>query len=103
MPCAGSACHGGIARVLTFCLIALAHGRASAKESSDIGATSPGRWQLAHFVNMIGATSLVKVGALVGRGSADSAPVHDRWPASASDTVSPAISEFSFICALRSG
>ena len=58
-----SAPQGGISRDTTFALIALAHGRASSYDSSDIGATSPGRWQLAHFLYMIGATSLANVGA----------------------------------------
>ena len=58
-----SAPQGGISRATTLDLIALAHGRASSYESSDIGATSPGRWQFAHLLNMIGATSLANVGA----------------------------------------
>src|SRR5258706_2042514 len=43
--------------------MARAHGRASSKVSSDIGATSPGRWQTWHFAWRIGATSLVNVTA----------------------------------------
>src|SRR5947207_14444954 len=42
--------------------MARAHGRTSSKESSDIGATSPGRWQLTQLANKIGATSLLKLG-----------------------------------------
>src|SRR5687767_11927981 len=64
--CVMSAPQGGISRATTFDLIAFAHGRASSYESSDIGATSPGRWQLAHLPYMMGATSLAKVGAEVG-------------------------------------
>jgi hypothetical protein len=62
--CVMSAPHGGISRATTFDLIAFAQGRASSYESNDIGATSPGRWQFAHLLNMIGATSLANVGAL---------------------------------------
>src|SRR5688572_219956 len=61
--CVMSAPQGGISRATTFALIALAQGRASSYESSDIGATSPGRWQFAHLPYMIGATSLANVGA----------------------------------------
>ena len=61
--CDMSAPQGGISRATTLALIALAHGRASSYDSSDIGATSPGRWQFAHLLNMIGATSLANVGA----------------------------------------
>src|SRR5688500_18378499 len=61
--CVMSAPQGGISRATTFALIAFAHGRASSYESSDIGATSPGRWQFAHLPYMIGATSLANVGA----------------------------------------
>jgi hypothetical protein len=43
LPCCRSACQGGIARVRTLSRIAAAHGRASRKVMSDIGATSPGR------------------------------------------------------------
>ena len=66
--CVMSAPQGGISRATTLVLIALAHGRASSYDSSDIGATSPGRWQLAHLLNMIGATSFAKVGAACGAG-----------------------------------
>src|SRR5688500_10678987 len=61
--CVMSAPQGGISRATTFALIALAQGRASSYDSSDIGATSPGRWQFAHLAYMIGATSLANVGA----------------------------------------
>src|SRR5687767_11310447 len=61
--CVMSAPQGGISRATTFDLIALAHGRASSYDSSDIGATSPGRWQFAHLPYMIGATSFANVGA----------------------------------------
>src|SRR6476661_3066453 len=62
LPYAGSACHGGIVPPFTFCAIARAHGRASLKVSSDIGAISPGRWHVVQFANRIGATSLLYVG-----------------------------------------
>src|SRR5262245_28072103 len=57
----GSAYQGGISRSTTASRMALLHGRTSAYDVSGIGATSPGRWQLAHLLNMIGETSLVKV------------------------------------------
>jgi hypothetical protein len=49
LPCFGSACHGGIVPSPTSSRIALAHFRASAYDSRDIGAISPGRWQVAQF------------------------------------------------------
>src|SRR3954468_20484835 len=49
-PCAGSACHGGIAPFPTWVAIDLAHGRASLYVRSDIGAISPGRWQFVQFL-----------------------------------------------------
>ena len=61
-----SAPQGGISRAITLALIAFAHGRASSYDSSDIGATSPGRWQFAHLLNMIDATSFANVGAACG-------------------------------------
>ena len=64
--CDMSAPQGGISRAITLVLIAFAHGRASSYDSSDIGATSPGRWQFAHLLYMIGATSLANVGAACG-------------------------------------
>src|SRR5215212_9581681 len=63
--CVMSAPQGGISCATTLVLIALAHGRASWYDNNDIGATSPGRWQLAHLLYMIGATSLANVGAAV--------------------------------------
>ena len=66
--CDMSAPHGGISRATTLVLIAFAHGRASSYDSSDIGATSPGRWQFAHLLYMIGATSLANVGAACAAG-----------------------------------
>jgi hypothetical protein len=65
VPYARSACHGGITRDATFSLIAPAHGRTSLNDSSDIGATSPGRWHEAHLANTIGATSRLNVGVRV--------------------------------------
>src|SRR6185436_18390517 len=71
--CDMSAPQGGISRATTLDLIAFAHGRASSYDSSDIGATSPGRWQLAHLLYMIGATSFANVGAAACAGVEDCA------------------------------
>ncbi len=57
-------CHGGICRVATRSLIERAHGRASWKEMSDIGAIDPGWWHSWHFAWKIGATSFEKVTGL---------------------------------------
>src|SRR6185436_1290866 len=65
-PWEGSACHGGIVPLLTWVAIDFAHGRASLNVSSDIGAISPGRWQLVQFLKKIGATSLEKVAPVAG-------------------------------------
>ncbi len=54
---------------------------ASAKDKSEKGATSPGRWHGAQFAKTIGATSLLNVTA--GAGGAD-------WPHRALDTASAA-------------
>src|SRR4051794_10194826 len=62
MPTLRSICHGGICRSVTRALIERAHGRASAKVISDIGAIELGRWQASHLSWKIGAMSLVKVG-----------------------------------------
>ena len=43
MPTVGSRFHGGISRFVTRVLIERAHGRTSSNDSSDIGATWPGR------------------------------------------------------------
>jgi hypothetical protein len=43
MPTFLSMCHGGISRFVTRDLIDRAHGRASSKVISDIGADCPGR------------------------------------------------------------
>jgi hypothetical protein len=43
-PTVGSAPHGGISRLTTFCLMARTHGRASSYEMSAIGAIASGRW-----------------------------------------------------------
>ena len=59
-PCAGSANQGGISRFTTTRVIDFAQGLASSKLSSDIGAISPGRWQLTQLPMRIGATSRVK-------------------------------------------
>src|SRR5436853_6984471 len=45
-PASGSANHGGICFACVLVLIDRAHGLASSYEISDIGATSPGRWQV---------------------------------------------------------
>jgi hypothetical protein len=60
---AGSACHGGITPVFTALAIERAHGRESLYVSSDIGAISPGRWQVVQLSKKIGAMSFEKVGA----------------------------------------
>src|SRR5215467_1677890 len=57
-PYSGSANHGGICFAVVFVLIDRAHGRASSYEISDIGATSPGRWQVWQLFWRIGRTSL---------------------------------------------
>src|SRR4249920_2704269 len=62
MPTLLSRCHGGIWRSATRTLIERAHGRASSKVTSDIGAIESGRWHASHFSWKIGAMSLVKVG-----------------------------------------
>src|SRR5580658_930224 len=59
-----SANHGGIFLVTTATFMALAHGRASWYVISDIGATSPGRWQPWQFFCRMGRTSLLNVGEL---------------------------------------
>src|SRR6476469_7001835 len=85
--CVMSAPQGGISRATTLVLIALAHGRASSYDNSDIGATSPGRWQLAHLLNMIGATSFANVGAAACAGVGDCAvPVSDASTATPTTT-----------------
>ena len=56
-------CHGGICRASTRARIERAHGRASGKVRSDIGAIDSGRWHASHLAWKIGATSLAKVGA----------------------------------------
>src|SRR5262249_35545563 len=48
-PKCGSANHGGIFRVETAALIALAQGRVDSKVRNDIGPISPERWQFWHF------------------------------------------------------
>src|SRR6185295_5754891 len=63
-PTLRSMCHGGICRVATRSLIERAHGRASWKEISDIGAIDPGWWHSWHFAWKIGATSFEKVTGL---------------------------------------
>ena len=62
MPTLRSICHGGIWRSPTRALIDFAHGRASAKVMSDIGAIESGRWHASHFSWKIGAMSFVNVG-----------------------------------------
>src|SRR6185295_1486018 len=73
MPTVRSICHGGICRSATRALIDLAHGRASLKVISDIGAIESGRWQASHFSRKIGAMSLVNVGVF-GASAAHAAP-----------------------------
>src|SRR5215470_638298 len=57
-PYCGSAYHGGIFWFTTAIFMAIAQGRASSYVSSDMGATSPGRWQLWQLFWRIGNTSL---------------------------------------------
>src|SRR6266852_9162932 len=73
MPTVRSICHGGIWRALTRALIDLAHGRASVKVMSDIGASESGRWHDSHFSWKIGAMSFVNVGVF-GASAAAAAP-----------------------------
>ena len=61
-PNRGSANHGGISRATTFALMARAQGRASRYDSSDIGATWFGRWQLAQLSSRIDPTCSLYVG-----------------------------------------
>src|SRR5918993_2185021 len=86
--CDMSAPHGGISRATTFDLIALAHGRASSYDSSDIGATSPGRWQFAHLPYMIGATSLANVGTVLS--DRPGGPVKDAVGGDCAETLNDA-------------
>src|ERR1700682_1868504 len=60
-PYCGSANQGGIFWLTTATFIAFAQGRASLYVSSDIGATSPGRWQPWQFFCKIGSTSRLNV------------------------------------------
>src|SRR5665213_1403144 len=60
-PYLGSANHGGIFCAITAALSALAQGRASEYVSSDMGATSPGRWHSWQFFCRTGRTSLLNV------------------------------------------
>jgi hypothetical protein len=60
-PYCGSANHGGIFWLTTATLIAFAQGRASLYVRSDIGATSPGRWQPWQFFCKMGSTSRLNV------------------------------------------
>src|SRR6266852_1457913 len=73
MPTVRSICHGGIWRSLTRALIDLAHGRASAKVMSDMGASESGRWHASHFSWKIGAMSLVNVGVFAPSAAAATA------------------------------
>src|SRR5581483_6260804 len=71
-PTCGSANHGGIFRRATAAFIALAQGRTSLYVKKDIGATSPGRWQVWQFFCKIGRMSLLKVAD--GESAATSVP-----------------------------
>src|SRR5579862_8670692 len=70
-----SANHGGILRAATEVFMAFAHGRADSYVSSDIGATSPGRWHCWQFFWRIGSTSLLNVGAVAAGGAASATRV----------------------------
>src|SRR5580704_4378016 len=59
-----SMCQGGIWRVTTRSLMALAQGLDSSYVTSDIGAIESLRWQFWHFSWKIGAMSLVNVTGL---------------------------------------
>src|SRR5262245_1269619 len=61
IPIVRSMWNGGISRAATLVFIVFAHGRASSYVMSDIGAISPGRWQVTHERCRIGATSFVNV------------------------------------------
>jgi hypothetical protein len=65
LPGSPSACHGGIWRDTTLLLIDRAQGRASSYVMSDIGATSPCRWHVAHFAYRSGAMSFPNDGVEV--------------------------------------
>src|SRR5688572_24167088 len=56
-PYCGSSPPGGITPVITAAFIALAHGRVAWYVRNDIGAISPGLWQLWHLAWRIGRTS----------------------------------------------
>ena len=64
MPTVRSIWNGGIECSSTRALMERAHGRDCCQVCSDIGAIDSGRWQASHFCWKIGATSLVKVGAV---------------------------------------
>jgi hypothetical protein len=87
-PNCGSAGHGGMRRVCTIRLIDAAQGRASPYDSSDIGATSPGRWQATQRSNRIGAMSLLNVGAR-GRRSCALPPACENITAAIHTTRTP--------------
>ena len=80
-------CHGGIWRDSTRSLMARAHGRASLKVRSDIGAIDPGWWHAWHFASKIAVTpeqwtgairaARVESAALVAPGRARLASHHD--------------------------
>src|SRR5678816_1969363 len=57
-PYAGSANQGGIFRAITAALMDFAHGRVSLYVRNDMGAISPGRWQVWQFAWSMGRTSL---------------------------------------------
>src|SRR5437588_12815613 len=65
MPTFFSMYHGGITPrcgpIEVRCLMALAQGRTSSYETSDIGATPSGRWQFWQLLWRIGAMSLANV------------------------------------------
>ena len=63
--------------------MAFAQGRASSYVRSDIGAISPGRWQPAQFLKMMGATSLLNVGTFFSTGR------REYWPCSDGEPIAP--------------
>src|ERR1019366_10175695 len=69
-PTLESANHGGIFCVTTAALMAFAQGRESVYVRRDIGAISPGRWQVWQFCCRIGRTSLENVAGAVSAAKA---------------------------------
>src|SRR4051812_19659359 len=99
--CAGSAPHGGISRDTTLFLMTFAHGRTSSYDVSVIGATSPARWHVAQLLKTIGATSLVKVGAVAGAAYALATLATDARSRQTTRFMKPPVGEFYLIWPAR--